>query len=1257
MKKTKILVMTLAMTLCSAATAYAHLPYDRENGFLLVGNKAYSIYYLSTLNSGSADLKAINDSILHYINSVYWVNTNSSGSEQMTNINNMTNPQIVSNESQIKYIVGNDPITYIGANSTTVYSFNSDSSYNDYEPQTLRGGNAYVDIETISDMKILKISINTSSLQGLNETPVYFQIEDSSQLAKIGETISCLINKNKDYEQIKILSSDKRVLASGNVKINGLTGSSYQPLSLIAEENQSTGNTVSNINNGGYAATDGLWIYYSNTADGGKLYKVKIDGQDNQIISNDKASYINVLGNEIYYCNVDDNSKIYKINSEGLGRTKVCDDMAAYLTISESYIYYSNHSNGGSLSRVPVYQQGGNGTIITSDNASFINVSGDRIYYSNNSDSKKIYAIDSDGLCRTCISDSKGALGCGANYVTLGMDGYIYYTNYNEGNKIYKIKTDGSEDKQVSSTSANAFNLYGINDIYYSNYSDGGKIYKIETDGTGNKSLGLNDAAQMINIVNNSIYYTKSGKLSVASPIDGSSAIKSVAVTKPQLPGKIQKINNLTDVVSSFDDSVLATYQFPDKVPVIMDDNSIKEIVVNWDKTKPSKTATSCVYTGTLLGYGNKVTLTLTLTTSINAQSIVVNNTGGVNDTVTVTGLKPGDIVNVYKDSNLTNKQIMGSAQVPANSDTAVVNLKLDQSKNSVWVSLIANSSNTESTRVEAKYLGLTTESITASADNENGPMDSVKVYGEQPGDIIKIYKDSTSTSPINGSNGTKVVKLDSDGSITIDSLDFGQPQSGNVYVTVTSPGKSESKRITVSYSPSPNVTAVNTATDYLRLTDSGDINYKYSFDYALKGAGNADIGNVTKDINLPTSIQVVKNGITEIVDVSWSSDSANVTIMGNMAIIHRPAVGSASASANLTANLSDSDESVVVKNLESLTIPAVSAADALTLDEQLIPKYVRYAQGDSQTSVTQDFTLPTKGQNGSTIKWNPSGDTAITINGNYATVTRPESGYPNKTVTLTATVTNGSSSDSSYKLSVTIIAKSGTDYDLSTAKSLIEALDKSEFYYGSTSNLENLIAQLQSEGIAITWDSSYPDIISGKPDGSISISRPDFTNGTQPVSLTATLSKNNQTLKVNPITVNVDTVPATPIEFVDAVSGALNPYIVTLGKQSGMTQLYLPLSSYDTQGATLKVSPFYKSGDLTYVYSAAKAGDKKASITWTCDNAELQALIDSAKSSSTPSSIIDISKLADGTKITLTATITCDNSSTTKMILLIISK
>ena len=62
------------------------------------------------------------------------------------------------------------------------------------------------------------------------------------------------------------------------------------------------GNTGGNLANGGYYAESNGWIYFSEALSFSKLTKMKADGSDKTLLSNDlDIGMINVIGDWVYY--------------------------------------------------------------------------------------------------------------------------------------------------------------------------------------------------------------------------------------------------------------------------------------------------------------------------------------------------------------------------------------------------------------------------------------------------------------------------------------------------------------------------------------------------------------------------------------------------------------------------------------------------------------------------------------------------------------------------------------------------------------------------------------------------------------------------------------------------------------------------------------------------------------------------------------------------------------------------------------------
>lgn len=624
---------------------FAGLPY--ENGLVILRDMAYSIDYL-------AKNSRIKNEILNDNYQIYYCYEPTE--QKIKNI--FGNIDINGSNAPTHY----DKITYVDANGQrSVYKWNSTIS--EYE---LIIPSVNVDITINSAAKLTAVKVK--SVEGLDEA-VYFKMGNNIDLKKIGESVA--YTTSSVMEPIYILNSNKNIIASALIN-------TYYPSSgkkvLQLSGVQVDGNTSGNINNNGYVVEDSdRFIYYNNTGDKNQLYKADPNGLLNKAIAMDNAQYINTLGDWIYYSNYSDKGKLYRIKKDGTKREKVLDDMTAYVTIADDNIYYSNHSDGGKLYVAKV--NGSNfvtdakgevhGKLLSSkitEEVAYINVSGDWIYYTNITDRHRPYIINKDASYKAKLSDEW------ADAIQIKGD-WIYYTS-NSG-VLSKVKKDGTgsvtpimgQTSQVDK--GYRFNVVG-NWLYYANYKDGGKLYKISTDGSGNKLKLSEDSVGYINIVGDYIYYTSKGNL-YKLPLETDGTIKGEQIKKPTTDEKIIQMEDIkvtvpyTEVNQPL--SWLENKYLPDKVPGIMDDNTMKQFVISWNKTKVTIKDGVRIYTGEVIGYNSKVSLYLQIPSEMLNETntiTIYNNPDKGADIVEVSNLydnnlvsnppklNVGDIVTIY---------------------------------------------------------------------------------------------------------------------------------------------------------------------------------------------------------------------------------------------------------------------------------------------------------------------------------------------------------------------------------------------------------------------------------------------------------------------------------------------------------------------------------------------------------------------------------------------------------------------------------
>lgn len=684
MKKTKTFVASIVLAAMISSSVSAALPY----GAVIIGDKAYDINYIAKNASRLNDI--LNNST--NFKDIYYVDTSNT-------VKSLFNGTTVSDLTKL----GASSITYYDLNGNKkVYAFDSNSKdFN--EDSTSSTVEAEITVTSFSGVGGIKfVSIKIPDVNKINVKPYtldakYFKVynnNNSDLIKKVGKP-DLEKGENEDgyvinmttadpYVRLQLLSSDKMPIATTESKplVDGKNTVTFKLDNYFkppTDNNFNNINGLGNLNNNGLTIQNGEWTYYSNSADGGGIYRS--NGIVDEKICNDNAKYLNILGDYIYYSNYSDGQKIYKIRKDGTGRRIVCTDQASYVAVSGEYIYYSYHSGTGvgNIKRVNRNANKSVGTAITSDEAEYLIVDKDVIYYVNKYQGNTIYSVHTDGTYRSKISKDS------AKFITLVGDKIYYVTDSGQLKWISKNGGSfGTINVSNGSTGKDAvISAINITDdgkyMYYSDASDGNKIYRAPLVDylriSGDKYS--DDYTNFINIVGDKIYYTKGSSMLIAnepkiSPNKDSYGrsiyiYSSTPITKPKQSLKIisyDKIAIPTKNAVGADLSNLEEY-LPDKVTAVMSDNSVRELLVNWNLNSGSKNNGAVInYTGTIVGYGTKVALTLSMASeSIPANSVeVINNAGLIDDKVFVNigeagnklpgnaNLQIGDVIRVYRD-------------------------------------------------------------------------------------------------------------------------------------------------------------------------------------------------------------------------------------------------------------------------------------------------------------------------------------------------------------------------------------------------------------------------------------------------------------------------------------------------------------------------------------------------------------------------------------------------------------------------------
>lgn len=250
----------------------------------------------------------------------------------------------------------------------------------------------------------------------------------------------------------------------------------------------------------------------------------------------------------------------------------------------------------------------------------------------------------------------------------------------------------------------------------------------------------------------------------------------------------------------------------------------------------------------------------------------------------------------------------------------------------------------------------------------------------------------------------------------------------------------------------------------------------------------------------------------------------------------------------------------------------AEEVADQFAIpDEDKVARDMEWLDLGDVSAVTDNLTLPTKGAAGSDISWESSDASVIATDG---TVTRPDAGEGNATVTLTATVSAGDESDTKT-FEVTVLQKL-------TAEEIVNSDADALVFTGLAAVSDNLTLPTSgANGSTITWSSSNPDIIAA--DGTVTRPVGDPVD----VVLTATVSYDDAsvdkqfTATVVPVYEKTDIVKVAAVE-VETQTGTLPslPGQVqvtyeddTTGYEKVTWPTNLTVDQFSTAGTTVEVT------------------------------------------------------------------------------------
>ncbi|HBK85107.1 MAG TPA: hypothetical protein DDZ53_03645, partial [Firmicutes bacterium] len=250
---------------------------------------------------------------------------------------------------------------------------------------------------------------------------------------------------------------------------------------------------------------------------------------------------------------------------------------------------------------------------------------------------------------------------------------------------------------------------------------------------------------------------------------------------------------------------------------------------------------------------------------------------------------------------------------------------------------------------------------------------------------------------------------------------------------------------------------------------------------------------------------------------ITWSVTPAGYVLLDGTVI--RPDAETGNKDVILTAFISKGEASD--KKAFNLTVISQerSDAEAVAADKALLTWDLIDLENEAQDAVTSDLFLPVSGPRWTTITW--TADPTGHVDTLHGTVTRPDSGSEDVSVTLTATVSKGDVSDT-VVFNLVVKAMPTLSADEAIVRDAAALTD--DVIRGANTALNQVTSSLNlpaagANGTTIAWTAD--------PTGHINtatgaVTRPEHSQGNRTVTLTATVSKEGGTSQTKTFTITI---------------------------------------------------------------------------------------------------------------------------------------
>ncbi|MBP3475467.1 MAG: DUF5050 domain-containing protein [Lachnospiraceae bacterium] len=275
-------------------------------------------------------------------------------------------------------------------------------------------------------------------------------------------------------------------------------------------DENTTGNTAGNLNNGGYFCETEDRVYFANAYDNYALYSMNPDETDLKKLNDNSVSSINAGGNYLYYAmssNSNGSGLGFVRKTSGIYRSKlngsgvVCLDRCHIVTMQlcGNYLYYEKYDNTDavSLDKIKINKKEQQTLAAERINPNcYVN---GQIYYQGTEEDHYLHVLNT-------ATDTTDVLWQGDIWNPVYQNGYIYYMDVADNYRLCRYSMSDDIVEVLTNDRIDMFNVYGDYIYYQVSSKDAPALKRMLTDGSS-QELVREGVYQNINITSQYVYF------------------------------------------------------------------------------------------------------------------------------------------------------------------------------------------------------------------------------------------------------------------------------------------------------------------------------------------------------------------------------------------------------------------------------------------------------------------------------------------------------------------------------------------------------------------------------------------------------------------------------------------------------------------------------------------------------------------------------------------------------------------------------